>query len=80
MVAALVIFAAVQDRVTASGARQYVTLRQSALAGRGAPITIDEVMAPAVRRSVLTGLAWSGTIVLAGVLSSMFLVRKGSRE
>jgi hypothetical protein len=75
-VAALVVFAAVQDRVTASGARQYVGLQRAAIAGRGGPVTIEEVMAPAVRRSVVAGVASGGTVVLIGVLCSKFLGRK----
>jgi hypothetical protein len=68
--AALVIFAVVQDRVTASGARQYVALRHAESAGGSGSVTIDEVMSPAVERSVRQGLAWSGGVVAAGLLAS----------
>jgi hypothetical protein len=65
--AALVVFAVVQDRVTAGGARRYVALQRDAIAGRGQPVTIDEIMRPAVRRSVRQGLLWSGVVVVGGV-------------
>ena len=55
--AALVAFCIVQDRVTAAGARRYVSLQRAAIAGRGPAVTIDEVMGPAVRASVRDGLA-----------------------
>ena len=70
-IAALVVFAVVQDRVTAAGAREYVARQRAALSGRGAPVTIEEVMGPAVRRSVLTAAGWAGLVV---VLGSLFLV------
>jgi len=70
-VAALVVFAAVQDRVTAAGARQYVAQQRLALAGRSTPVTIEEVMAPAIGRSLRDALAWAG---LVAVLGSLFLV------
>ncbi len=80
-VAALVVFAVVQDRVTASGARQYVALKRPALAaGGGAPVTIEEVMAPAIRRSVLQGLMWTAVVVAGGWAGSWFLVPGSGRE
>jgi len=66
--AALVVFAVVQDRVTAAGARRYVAIQRDALAGRAQPVTVDEIMRPAVERSVQQGLTWSG-LVLAGGLT-----------
>jgi hypothetical protein len=79
-VAALVVFAAVQDRVTASGAREYVRAQRAALAGRGTPVTIDQVVAPAVRRSVRDALAASGAVAIIGVLGAWFrFPRAGSR-
>ena len=87
LVAALVVFAVVQDRVTASGARQYVTLQRAALAAGGAPITVEEVIAPAIGRSVRQGLMWAAMVMAGGlavswflVPGSGFLVRKGSSE
>jgi len=66
--AALVVFAVVQDRVTAAGARRYVAIQRDALAGRAQPVTVDEIMRPAVERSLQQGLTWSG-LVLAGGLT-----------
>ena len=80
-VAALVVFAVVQDRVTASGARQYVAAQRSAPAAGSTPITIEEVMAPAIRRSVRDAIAWSGGVMLIGVLASRLLVsRRGEHR
>jgi hypothetical protein len=75
-VAALVVFAVVQDRVTASGARQYVAMQRSAPTGRSAPMTIEEVMAPAIRRSVRDAAACSGGVMLIGVLTSRLMVSR----
>jgi hypothetical protein len=64
--AALVVFAAVQDRVTAAGARRYVALQRDAIAGHGRAVTVDEVMRPAIERSVHQGLVWGGAVLVAG--------------
>jgi hypothetical protein len=77
--AALVVFAAVQDRVTAAGARRYVAASRASLAGGSPRVTIDEVVAPAVRRSVIEAAMWTGVVGVAGVLASWFLV-PGSRS
>jgi hypothetical protein len=69
-VAALATFCIVQDRVTADGARRYVALQREALAGRGKRVTIEEVMQPAIDRSVRDGLlAAGGVAVTGGVLA-----------
>jgi len=65
--AALVVFAAVQDRITASGARRYVAIQRDALAGRTQLVTVDEIMRPAVRRSVQQGLIWGGLVLVGGI-------------
>lgn len=70
-VAAVVVFCVVQDRVTARGAQQYAEQQRRALAGGGTPVTIDEVVAPAVRRSVQQGLLWSGLVMGAGIVFAM---------
>lgn len=67
-VAAVVVFSVVQDRVTAAGAQQYAARQRLALAGRAAPVTLDEVMAPAVRRSVQQGLLWGALVMGGGVV------------
>ena len=64
--AALVVFAAVQDRVTAAGARRYVALQRDAMAGHGRAVTVDEVMRPAIERSVHQGFMWGGAVLVAG--------------
>jgi hypothetical protein len=66
LAAAFAVFAVVQDHVTAAGARQYVSLQREALAGQVPAVTIDQVMAPAVERSVRLGLLWGGVVLLAG--------------
>ena len=67
-VAALATFCIVQDRVTAAGARRYVALQKDALAGRGPLVTIDEIMQPAIDRSVRMGLLAASGVVVAGGL------------
>ena len=64
--AAVVVFCVVQDRVTADGARRYVALQKQALAGAGPLVTVDEVMRPAIDRSVRLALAASGAVAVAG--------------
>jgi hypothetical protein len=64
---ALVVFAVVQDRITAAGARRYVALQRDALAGRARPVSVDEIMRPAVERSVQQGLTWGGLVLVGGV-------------
>jgi hypothetical protein len=66
-VAALVVFAVVQDRVTAAGARRYVALQRAAIAGRGRAVTVDEIMRPAIRHSLRLGLMWGGVVLVTGV-------------
>jgi hypothetical protein len=68
--AALATFCIVQDRVTAEGARRYVALQREALAGRGRLVTIDEVMRPAVDRSVRLALFSSGAVAVVGVAAA----------
>jgi hypothetical protein len=70
-----VVFCVVQDRVTAAGARQYVDLQLAAAQGRGAPVTVDEIMGPAVGRSVAQGLMWSAVVIVMGTIAA-FAVRQ----
>ena len=67
VLAAVVVFSIVQDRVTAAGARRYVALQRDALAGRGQRVTVDQIMRPAIARSVQQGLIWGGVVFVAGV-------------
>lgn len=64
--AAVLVFAFVQDRVTTSGATRYVALQREAVSGQGTGVTIDEVMRPAVARSVRQGLGWAAVVLVAG--------------
>ncbi len=74
-VAAIVTFCIVQDRVTAAGAQRYVALQRAAMAGGAPGPTIDEVMIPAVRRSVRDGLAWAGGVGAAGLVAAAVAAR-----
>ncbi len=67
LAAAVVVFGVVQDRVTAAGAGRYVALKRAALAGQRPEVTVDEVMAPAIRRSVVRGVTWGGGVFAAGL-------------
>jgi hypothetical protein len=78
LMAAVVVFCGVQDRVTAAGARRYVTLQRDAFARAAEPVTVGTVMAPAVRRSMQLGLLWSGAVAVAG-LGTAAALRPGRR-
>jgi hypothetical protein len=75
-IVAFVVFAIVQDRVTAAGARRYVALQRDAIAGRGRAVTIDEIMRPAVERSVQQGLMWGGAVLVAGASVAGVVARR----
>ena len=78
--AAIVTFAIVQDRVTAAGARRYVALQREATAGHRPPVTIDEVVNPAVRRSVHQGLVWSSAVLAGGIVIAALARGRSRRE
>jgi hypothetical protein len=67
---ALAVFCIIQDRVTAAGARRYVALQRDAMAGRGRPVTIEEVLQPAISRSVTYGLLGSATVLVVGAIAA----------
>jgi hypothetical protein len=67
LVVAFATFCIVQDRVTAAGARRYVALQKSALAGGGPQVTIDEIMRPAIDASVRYGALSAGAVLAAGL-------------
>jgi hypothetical protein len=67
VILAAVVFCIVQDRLTAAGARQYADLQRAAAQGRRSPVTVDEIMKPAVRQSVAQASFWSAVVVVAGV-------------
>lgn len=66
-IVAVVVFAIVQDRITADGARRYAALQRAALAGRGQLVTVDRIMRPAIARSVQQGLMWGAVVLVVGV-------------
>jgi hypothetical protein len=78
-VAAVVVFCIVQDRLTAEGARDYVQRQRAAIAGAGPAVTIDEVMKPAVRRSVREALRWSGVVMSGGLVAAGVVSRRSRR-
>jgi hypothetical protein len=71
--AAAIVFAYVQDRVTASGAREYVMRQRLAIERGSSDITIDQVMEPAVDRSVRQGLTWGTMVLVAGLAGAAFV-------
>jgi len=77
---AAVVFAVVQDRVTAAGAQRYVALQRAALAGSGAPVVIDDVMVPAVRQSVYQASGWAAVVVAVGLGVAGGVSRRGTRD
>jgi hypothetical protein len=79
LAAAVAVFCIVQDRVTAAGARRYVTLQTAALAGRGAAVTVEEVMRPAIRRSVRLGLLAGGGVASVGFAAAAVMRRAAGR-
>ena len=74
-VAALVVFAVVQDRLTVAGVGEYVAASRDAAEGRRARVTVDEVMQPAVTHAVRQGTLWGGAVLVAG-LGGTFAVRR----
>jgi hypothetical protein len=78
--AAVVVFAVVQDRVTVAGVGEYVAAYRDAAAGRRPPVTIDEIMEPAVERAVRQGALWGGAVLVAGLVGTLAVRRRASRE
>lgn len=76
--AALVVFLVVQDRITASGARAYVSRQRTVDVSQTPRVTIDDVMRPAVRRSVRIGALWAAGVLAAG-LATAAAVRQSER-
>jgi hypothetical protein len=76
LVVAAMVLAYVQDRVTASGARRYVSLQRQAMSGLGPPVTIDQIMRPAVALSVHQGLLWAGGVLVAGCAVTAAIARR----
>src|SRR5262245_34503406 len=79
VVTAIVVFCVVQDRLTAAGAQQYVSMQRAALAGRGQLVTLDAVVRPAVDRSVRQAALWSGLVLAVGIAAAV-TVRQPDRH
>jgi hypothetical protein len=79
-VAALVVFAVVQDRLTVAGVGQYMAASRDAAAGRRSQVTIDEVMQPAVAHAVRQGSLWGGAVLIAGLGGTFAARRLRGRE
>jgi ABC-type Fe3+ transport system permease subunit len=76
LAAAVLVFAFVQDRVVTSGAIRYAVLQRQAISGQGTGVTIDEVMRPAVDRSVTQALGWAAIVIVAGFGAAAVISRK----
>jgi hypothetical protein len=79
LVAAVVVFLAVQDHEMGAGAGRYVAAERAALAGRGPAVSVDEMMGPAVRDSVRLGLMWSAVVGATGLVGTIVLTRRSRR-
>jgi hypothetical protein len=79
LAAAFAVFCGVQDRITAAGARRYVSIQRAAIASGTGGTAIDDVMRPAVHQSVRQGLLWSGLVGATGLGAAAFIARRTSR-
>ena len=78
-IAAVAVFAVIQDRITVSGVGRYIATYQESVAAKRPPSTIDDVMRPAVARSVRQGALWSGATLIAGVAGTVAVRRRTRR-
>jgi ABC-type Fe3+ transport system permease subunit len=78
LAAAAFVFLYVQDRVTARGARDYVTQQRQAIAGQAPGVTVDQVMGPAVQRSVKLGLTSAAGVLVIGFGAAAAVGRRGA--
>jgi hypothetical protein len=74
LLAAIVVFCVVQDRITAAAVGQYVALQRAAISGAGPRVTIDEVMRPAVQRSLRDGAIWALATLAAGLMGAVIWI------
>ena len=79
-VAALVVFAVVQDRLTVAGVGQYLAASRDAAAGRRPQVTVDQVMQPAVTHAVRQGALWGGAVLIVGFGMTFAARRLRARE
>jgi len=75
-IAAIVVFAVVQDRLTVAGVGRYVSMSRDAAAGRGPAVTIDSVMQPAVAHAVQQAALWSGVVLATGLGGTLIARRR----
>jgi hypothetical protein len=68
LASAVTVFAVIQDRVTAAGARRYVTLQRARIAAGESPVGVDDVMRPVIQRSMLQAGLWSSAVLLTGLV------------
>ncbi len=64
---AIMVFAVVQDRVTAAGARRYAATSRQALESGRQSVAVGDVMGPAIRSSVRWGAASAGLVLVVGL-------------
>src|SRR3954470_23193690 len=76
LLAAITVFALVQDRVTAAGARRYVAGQRAALRAGSTPLIVDDVMRPAIAESVREAATWSSAVLLLGVAAAVTVGRR----
>jgi hypothetical protein len=74
------VFAVVQDRATMAGVGTYVSAYRDAAAGRRPPVTIDEIMKPAVTWAAWQGALWGGAVLVAGLGGTIAVRRRAFRE
>ena len=79
-IAAIVVFAVVQDRLTSAAVGRYVTQYREAAAGGAVAVTIDEVMKPAVAHAAQQGAFWSGAVLVTGLGGMLIARRRRVRE
>lgn len=78
-IAAIVVFAVVQDRLTSAGVGRYVALFRDRTDGAAAA-TIDEVMKPAAAHAVRQGAFWGGAVLVTGLGGTLIARRRRGRE
>jgi len=78
-IAAIVVFAVVQDRLTSAGVGRYVAMFRDQGQGASAA-TIDDVMKPAVAHAVRQGALWGGAVLATGLGGTLIARRRRGRE
>jgi hypothetical protein len=77
VVVALAVFCGVQDSITAEAARHYARMHRDAVVSRTpATVTVDEIMTPAIRRGVVSGLLSAGAVLVVGLAAAQWYARR----